>query len=141
MNLNIDDFRDFIHSKLSRVKKYLQEYSKELPKYLLALRHKLDHPLSQIHILLQQLAMDTDEKVESLFTPIKIWIGEDLNFLDLALDEIRTILILLTEKKREPIFQGLQNDDLKQRLTQIIQSLEEIKKKVANEYDFAQLLK
>ena len=130
VDLNFDDFRDLFYTKLVRVKKYLQEYRKELPRYLLALRHRLDHPLSEIHILFQQLSMDSNFEVDALFPPSKIGITADLNFLDLALNEIRTILYFVTEKKSEPIFRGLQNYDLEQKLTQIMQSLEEIKKSI-----------
>jgi hypothetical protein len=129
LDLNPDEFRDLIYMKLIRAKRYLQEYSKELPRYLMALRHRVDHPLSELHILLQQLSPDSNFEEDSLFTPSKIGITDDLSFLDLALNEIRTILNFLTEKKREPVFRELQNYDLEQKLAYIIQSLEEVKKR------------
>jgi hypothetical protein len=130
VDLNFDEFRDLIYAKLIRAKRYLQEYSKEVPRYLMALRHKVDHPLSELHILLQQLSPDSNFKEDPLFTPSKIGISDDLSFLDLALNEIRTILNFLTAKKRESVFRELENYDFEQRLTQIMQSLEKIKKNI-----------
>lgn len=130
MDLNFDEFKDLIYTKLVRAKKYLQEYSKDLPRYLTVLRHRVEHPLSELHILLQQLAPYSNFEDDSLFTPSKIGITGDLSFLDLALNEMRTILNFLTEEKRATVFQELQNYDLEQKLAQIIQSLEELKKSI-----------
>ncbi|MDD1778108.1 MAG: hypothetical protein LUQ65_08045 [Candidatus Helarchaeota archaeon] len=129
MDLNFDEFKDLIYMKLVRAQKYLQEYSKELPRYLMV-RHRVEHPLSELHILLQQLSNYSNIEAESLLRPSKIGIAADLSFLDLALNEIRTILNFLTEKKREAIFPELRNEDLEQKLIQITQSLEEIRKNI-----------
>jgi hypothetical protein len=131
MSLIKEHLKEIICARLSRSIIYLRRYSEDLPNYLLPIRHKFEHPLSELHILLQQLSSTPQFKPIPTYLPPKNGIPEDINYFDLALNEIKTALIYYQQRESSESFQDLQDYYLEQKLTQIINQLEEIEKTIA----------
>ena len=131
MDLDSEEFEEIIYNRLIRTRMYLQEYIKQLPKYLLALRHKFEHPLSELHILIQQLAPNSQFETDSHLMPIKTEFLQDLNFFDLALNEIKTALKYLEQRENTEFFQEIWKEELERKITHIIQVLESTKKNIS----------
>jgi len=130
MALGLEELKMIIYTRLIRSKIYLQEYIKQLPGLLISLRHKFEHPLSEIHILIQQLAPYFKFEDNLYPIPNKTEISQDLNYFDLTLNEIKTILKYLEKTRNIQIFQEIWNEDLEEKIKQIIQVLENIKNNV-----------
>lgn len=127
MDLGLEEFQEIIYTRLVRTKMYLQEYIKHLPRYLMALRHKFEHPLSELHILTQQLVPESAFENDLHLMDIKTDIPQNLNYFDLALNEIKTALEYIEKRENNQIFQEIWNEELKRKITRIIRALEDIK--------------
>ncbi|HUX98131.1 MAG TPA: hypothetical protein VMV49_01135 [Candidatus Deferrimicrobium sp.] len=125
------DLREIIRARIARTMIYLERYSKELPNYLMQVRHKLQHPLSDLNILNQELSSPV--KLKSFPTPPlpEVGIPEEVNFLDLALNEIKTALKYFKQREFNEPFAEIQDYHFEQRLTRIIQQLEEIQTEIS----------
>ena len=130
MDLGSEDFKEIILARFIRTKTYLQEYIKQIPTYLMVLRHKFEHPLSELHILTQQLVPYSEFEVNLHLIDSKSGISQDLNYFDLALNEIKTALKYLKKKKNVEVFQEMGNEELDRKITQIIRILEGIKSEI-----------
>ena len=130
MDLGSEDFKEIILARFIRTKTYLQEYIKQIPIYLMVLRHKFEHPLSELHILTQQLVPYSEFEVNLHLIDSKSGISQDLNYFNLALNEIKTALKYLKKKKNVEVFQEMGNEELDRKITQIIRILEGIKSEI-----------
>ena len=128
MALNIGVLKDIIRARLSRTIIYLRRYVKELPNHLIQLRHKFEHPVSELQILVQQLSPILKLENPPAFPLPEGGIPEDVNYFDLALNEMKTALIYFKQRENEEIFKELKDYYLEQKLTKIIQDLEELEK-------------
>ncbi len=131
MSLIKEHLKEIICARLSRTIIYLRRYSEDLPSYLLSIRHKLEHPLSELHILIQQLSPAPQIKPFPAYYPPKNGIPADINYFDLALNEIKTAFIYYQQRESSESFQDLQDYYFEQKLTHIINQLEEIEKTIA----------
>ncbi len=127
MDLDTKVLKDIIRARLARTIVYLQRYSEELPKYLLHLRHKFEHPLKSLQILIRQLSpkLSLDKAVH--FQMPEGGIPEDINYYELALNELKTALIYFQQRKNDEIFKELRNYYLEQKLVKSINDLEDLK--------------
>lgn len=130
MDLGSEDFKEVILARFIRTKTYLQEYIKQIPTYLMVLRHKFEHPLSELHILIQQLVPYSKFENNLYLRNSKNGISQDFNYFDLALNEIKTALKYLKKKKNIEVFQEMGNEELDRKITQIIRVLEGIKSEI-----------
>ncbi|NVM55965.1 MAG: hypothetical protein HWN66_19870 [Candidatus Helarchaeota archaeon] len=128
MALNQEILKDIIRARLSRTIIYLRRFVKELPKHLIHLRHKFEHPLSSLQILVNQLS--TPLRLDSLpsIPPPEGGIPEEVNYFDLALNEMKTALLYFKQRDNNGIFKEIQDYYLEQKLTKIIKDLEELEK-------------
>ncbi|MFX1293669.1 MAG: hypothetical protein ACFFD2_02245 [Promethearchaeota archaeon] len=127
MQFNKKNIREIIQARLSRTQIYLQRYLQELPKYLTNLRHKFEHPLSELHVIVQQLSPRLKPDNAPLYFLPEGGIPEDIDYLELALNEIKTSLLYFKLRKTNEIFEGIRDYYLEQKLSGIIQQLETLK--------------
>ncbi len=125
--LNSDELINIIIARLRRTQIYLQYFLKDLPTYLIQLRHKLEHPLSELHILLQHLSPHLKLEKFPSFVPTYGLRPDDISYLELALNELETALSYLLQSNKTDLFEKLDDLHLEQRLKTIIQQLEKIK--------------
>jgi len=127
MNLDNEDLKEIIIARLSRTLIYLQRYLKEIPKHLIGVQHKFEHLISELNILIQQLSPSLNLDFFSTFLPPKNSLPEDINYFELALNEIKTAKQYFIQSKSREIFKEIQAFYLEQKLSKIIKQLEEIK--------------
>ncbi len=127
MHLNHEILKDIVRVRISRAIIYLQQFVKEIPKYLLKIRHKFEHPISELHILIQQLIPPIKLKNLPSFPFPEGGIADDINYFDFALNELKTALQYF--KLREPgeVFTEIQDYYLEQKLAKIVGELEGLK--------------
>ena len=132
MNIDVKNLKEIIRARISRTIIYLQRFIKELPKYLLHLRHKFDHPLSELHILTQQLS--PYPKLDPLRAhPLpEGGIPEDISYFEMALNEIKTALLYLKQREIGLVFQEIRDYYLEQKIAKIIKTLEEIAEELSS---------
>ncbi|MHA1649100.1 MAG: hypothetical protein ACTSYB_02810 [Candidatus Helarchaeota archaeon] len=122
------DLKELIRARLARTKMYLQQYIKELPNYLSPLRHSFEHILSKIHILIQQLSPELKLNDLQFYTsPPKGGIPDEIDYFDLALNEIKTAFLYFKQRKVENIFKEISDYYLEQKISKIIQELEKLR--------------
>ena len=128
MDLDNEVLKEIIRARLARTIAYLQRFSKGLPRYLLHLRHKFKHPIKSLQILIQQLSPTLRLDNSTRFQMPEGGIPEEVDYFDLASNELRTALIYFQQRKNNKVFEEIQDYYLEQKLTKIISDLEEIRK-------------
>ena len=123
-SLGRQELQDIILGRLSRTMIYLQRYSKDLPKYLSHIRNTLEHPISELHILIQQITDQPYRHAVPSYSPPEGGIPYDMDYFALALNEIRTALIYFTQRKMSDLFKELSDYYLEQKISSIIHQLE-----------------
>lgn len=128
MDLDNKVLKEIIRARLARTIAYLQRFSEGLPRYLLHLRHKFEHPIKSLQILIQQLSPTLRLDNSARFQMPEGGIPEEVDYFDLASNELRTALIYFQQRKNNKVFEEIQDYYLEQKLTKIISNLEEIRK-------------
>lgn len=131
MALNPSVLKDIIRARISRTIIYLQRFMKEVPKYLVNLRHKFDHPLSGLQIILNQLSSPVRLDHQPSFPPPEGGIPEEVNYFDLALNELKTALLYFKQRENDEVFKGLGDYYLEQKLAKIIKELEDLEGEIS----------
>ena len=129
MTVKGEILKDIIRARLSRTITYLRRFIQDLPKHLIQLRHKFEHPISDLQILIQQLSPFLKLEIPPSFPLPEGGIPEDLNYFDLALNEMKTALIYFKQRENDEIFKEIKDYYLEQKLTKIIQDLENLEKR------------
>jgi hypothetical protein len=129
-SLGRQELQDIIRGRLSRTMIYLQRYSKELPKYLTHIRNKIEHPISELHILIQQITDQPYRRAVPSYSPPEEGIPDDMDYFALALNEIKTALIYFKQRKGTDLFKELSDYYLEQKISSIIHQLETLQKKL-----------
>lgn len=123
--------KDIIRARIARTIMYLQRFLKEMPKRLLPMRHKFEHPISGLHILVQQLSPTIKLGNPPSFSPPEGGIPDEINYFDLALNELKTALLYFKQRESDEVFKEIQDYYLEQKLSKIINDLEELKKELS----------
>ncbi len=129
-HLDKEKLQDIIRGRLSRTMIYLQRYNKELPKYLSHLRNKLEHPISELHIIIQQITDKPYRRAVPSYSPPEGGVPEDMDYFLLAFNEIKTAFIYFTQRKATDLFKELSDYYLEQKISNIIEQLERIQKEL-----------
>ena len=130
---NQEDLKGIIRARISRTITYLQQYLKDLPKYQIQLHHQFEHPISELKILLRELPPRLTLDPYSTTSLPQGGIPEDINYLDLALNEIKTAFLYLKQRENDQVFAEIRDYYLEQKLDKIIQELTEIIKLVSKD--------
>ena len=130
MKLDKENLREIIRARLARTRIYLEKFLKDLPMHLVELRHRLEHPISELYILIQQLLHKIDLTTPPPISLPEGVIPEDINYFDLALNEIKTALLYFKQRDTNEIFEEIQDYYLEQKLSRILKRLKDFKESI-----------
>ncbi|MHA1266277.1 MAG: hypothetical protein ACTSRS_13675 [Candidatus Helarchaeota archaeon] len=130
MDFDIPVIKELIRARIIRTIIYLQKYVKELPKYQLQLRHKFQHPILNLEILAKQLSCPLKLSKPSSYPLPEGGIPEDINYFELALNELKTAYQYFKLRPREELFRELEDYYLEQKLLKIIGDLKALQEEL-----------
>lgn len=131
MKIDAPVLRELIIARINRTISYLERFRNSIPKFLIPLKHKFEHPISRLKILSKQLTglprtsyFPTDPLPEG-------GIPEDVNYFDMALNELKTALHYFQLRTENDLFFELADIYLEQKLLKLVTDLEALGKEIS----------